>query len=100
MTLSDDLRAFRDRARHAPPHVHRCPECYEPEACGLDCDIEPDLMLDNGMPCGSCLVCSGCRKACGPSSRGASHKRRPPSPSDRPPVGDEPGSLLDRLEET
>ena len=32
--------------------------------------------------------------------KGASHKRRPSSPSDRPPVGDEPGSLLDRLEET
>ena len=45
-----------------------------------------------------CFVAS--RKADGPAARGASRKRRPPSPSDRPPVGDEPGSLLDRLEET
>lgn len=28
-----------------------------------------------------------------------SHRKRPSSPSDRPPVGAEPGSLFDRLEE-
>ena len=39
----------------------------------------------------------------GPAKRGASHRRKPPTASDRPPVGagsaEEPGSLFDRLEE-
>ena len=49
---------------------------------------------DPGQDCATCPIAL----AAAPLLR-ASHKRRPPSPSDRPPVGDEPGSLFDRLEE-
>jgi hypothetical protein len=48
--------------RRAPPHVHRCPECYEAWPCGADCAIEPDLALDNGLPCGAYCVCPSCEK--------------------------------------
>lgn len=63
LTLAEQLAAFCARPRRAPPHVHRCPECHKPEACGLDCTIEHDLRLDNGTPCGGYVVCSVCRRA-------------------------------------
>lgn len=63
LTLAEEIGHFLARPRPAPPHVHRCPECYEPEPCGLDCTIEPDLALDAGTPCGGYLVCSACTKA-------------------------------------
>lgn len=43
-----------------PPHVHRCLGCYQAFLCGLNCTIEPDLTLDNGMPAGSYAKCRKC----------------------------------------
>lgn len=70
LTPAEEVAAFRARHRHAPPHVHRCPTCYEPEACGLDCSIEHDLALDNGTPCGGYLTCSACQRAAKGGDRG------------------------------
>lgn len=56
------------------PHVHRCPECYADAACFYArCDIEPDLALEDGTPCGSFVVCAACsgadpREPLGPAS--------------------------------
>lgn len=63
VTLAEEIGNFLARPRHAPPHVHRCPECYEPEACGLDCSVDNDLALDNGTPCGGYMICSACKRA-------------------------------------
>jgi hypothetical protein len=68
--LADDHgdAAMMCQPHRSPPHVHRCPECYDHEVCALDCVIEPDLTLDNGIPCGAFLVCSKCqrdRSSCG-----------------------------------
>lgn len=51
---------FFTRPKRALPHVHRCPGCYQAFPCGLDCTIEPDLTLDNGMPAGSYVKCRKC----------------------------------------
>lgn len=60
--FSDDVRIFRDRRRRAPAHYHGCPECYEPEACTMDCTIEPDLGEHKGCAMGAYDLCSTCRK--------------------------------------
>lgn len=57
----DDVATFARRRRNAPAHAHRCPGCYEPDICGLTtCNIEPDLTLDSGTPCGAYATCKRC----------------------------------------
>lgn len=41
-------------------HVHRCPVCAEPVPCEDSCTIEPDLVLDDGTPCGLHHICEEC----------------------------------------
>lgn len=53
-------RTLRSHPKWAPAHVHRCPGCYQAFPCGLNCTIEPDLTLDNGMPAGSYVKCRKC----------------------------------------
>ena len=60
--LADDLYAFLDRPRGARPHFHACTECYEDEACGLDCTTDEDE--DNpAVQRGGFGVCSLCKRA-------------------------------------
>ena len=40
------------------PHYHACPECYEDEACTMDCTVEHDLSFDK--PMGHHAKCSRC----------------------------------------
>jgi hypothetical protein len=61
--LRDDVQLMARRAEHAPAHYHGCPSCYEPEACLLDCTIEPDLGEHKGCGIGGYAVCSTCTKA-------------------------------------
>lgn len=58
-SFRDELNMFLTRRRHAPPHVHRCTECYEDEACGLDCTT--DLEEGEAVPRGGYDVCGLCR---------------------------------------
>lgn len=48
------------RSRPSPPHVHPCPECYTSWPCAMNCFIEPDLEMDNGIPSGSYVACHRC----------------------------------------
>lgn len=50
------------------PHVHRCPECYEDDACGLDCATHyttTDEDERRGLRRGDACVCGLCLRRAG-----------------------------------